>query len=103
MSADNWAQCPRCAAVATAQFKARDAAIQASYGVVPVHEFDTARAALAADMAAFDKREPTFREDYGIFGAETGTVTVSYGGCCEVCGLSLDFSEQHPIPDWKKP
>jgi hypothetical protein len=28
----------------------------------------------------------------------TRTVTVSYGGECEVCGLSLSFTEQKPIP-----
>lgn len=102
MSADNWAQCPRCTAVRTAEFKARDAAIQASYGAVSVSEFDEARRALAADMAKFEDREPTFREDYEIYGAESGTVKVRYGGSCDDCGLSLSFDEEHPIPDWDK-
>lgn len=101
MSADNWAKCPRCSAVATAEFQAREVAIQASYGVVPVGEFDAARQALEDDRAAFGQREETFREDYGIHGAETGVVTVSYGGGCSKCGLELSFTEEHPIPDWK--
>lgn len=102
MSADNWAMCPRCTAIATAKFEARDAAIQATYGTVPVNEFDAARNALADDRAAFDRRHATFREDYEIYGAETGVVTVSYSGSCTECRLELSFTEQHPIPDWKE-
>lgn len=98
MSADNWARCPRCTAVAAAKFAAREVAIQASYGVAPVEKFDADRQALADDRATFEDRRPTFREDYEIYGAETGVVTVRYGGGCQVCGLVLDITEQHPIP-----
>ena len=44
-----------------------------------------------------------FREDYEIYGAETGTVTVSYHGECQRCGLKLVFESTHPIPDWQDP
>lgn len=98
MSADNWAQCPRCTARAEAKFRARTAAIGASYGKVTVEEFDAARKLLASDMAAFENRRPTFREDYEFYGAESGTVTARYGGSCDECGLELHFSEDHPIP-----
>jgi hypothetical protein len=101
MSADNWAQCPRCTSAGTAKLQAREAAIQASYGVVPVADFDDARRALEADKAAFERRAPTFREDYEIYGADTGVVKVGYSGSCGECGLQLDFTEEHPIPDWK--
>jgi hypothetical protein len=40
----------------------------------------------------------TFREYYEIFGAETGTVGVSYSGRCDECGLRLDFEHAHEIP-----
>jgi hypothetical protein len=67
----------------------------ASYGKVPAGEFDQARAAVEpvreADYA-------TFREDYEIHGAETGTVEVGYAGECDTCGLSLDFHDKHEIP-----
>lgn len=102
MSADNWAQCPRCTAEGAAELEARGAAIQALYGAAPVDEFDKARRLLAEDTANFAKRSPTFREDYDIDGAEEGTVTVSYRGSCSVCGLSLRFEDSHPIPDWEK-
>jgi hypothetical protein len=98
MSADNWAQCPRCTATAEAKFREREIAIQESYRVVPVDEFDQARQTLANDRATFERRTPTFREDYEIYGADTGVVTVSYRGECQECGLSLSFTDDRPIP-----
>ena len=95
MSADNWAQCPRCA------FRRRTAicdllakAAQA-YGSVPVTEFDQMRKA-AADLEC-QPIEPTFREDYEISGAEDGEVVVSYSGSCNRCGLNLTFDHFHPL------
>ena len=101
MSADNWAHCPCCTSVALAEFEAREAAVQASYGVVPVDEFDAARKRLADDKAAFERREPTFREDYEISGAEEGVISVSYSGRCRKCGLNLSFADEHPIPGFE--
>lgn len=66
MSADNWAECPRC-------------------------------------VANLDADARTFREDYEIYGAETGTVTVSYRGECQRCNLLLEFETTHPIPGWQPP
>jgi hypothetical protein len=40
----------------------------------------------------------TFREDYEIYGAEDGTVTVTYSGSCQSCGLSLSFRDDREIP-----
>lgn len=101
MSASNWARCPRCTERAEADFRARDAAIQASYGQVPVGEFDAARRALAADRSELERRHSTFREDYEIYGAEDGEVIVSYSGRCDTCGLRLDSRHAHPIPEWR--
>jgi len=39
----------------------------------------------------------SFREDYEIYGADEGTVTVSYSGSCTKCRLSLSFEDDHPI------
>jgi hypothetical protein len=100
MSASNWAVCPRCLARAKAAEARKLAGVMASYGKVPVAEFDAARAAIEPvhprDLAAF-------REDYEITGAEDGAVTVSYGGSCGTCGLSLSFSETRPIPGVDEP
>ena len=100
VSADNWAICPRCVARARAAEAAQLAAVMDSYGKVPVEEFDRARAAIEpvhpGDYA-------TFREDYEIYGAADGVVKVSYGGSCQVCGLDLSFSHEHPLPVGEAP
>lgn len=98
MGADNWAYCPRCTQQGRAKLDKRAAAIQASYGKIPVEEFDEARRQHAAAVKAFEQRERTFREDYEISGADTGTVTVGYSGSCAKCRLSLEFTDTHPIP-----
>ena len=95
MSADNWAQCPRCAA--GRQTAVGDLLVKAEqgYGVLSVTEFDELRQS-AADLER-EPMEPTFREDYEVFGAETGEVAVSYSGSCARCGLSLRFEHFHPL------
>ena len=95
MSADNWAQCPRC--TANRQTAVGDLLVKAEqgYGVLPVTEFDELRQS-AADLEG-ESMESTFREDYEISGAETGEVAVSYNGSCARCGLSLKFEHFHPL------
>ena len=94
MSADNWAVCPRCVKQARAAEAKALAKVMATYGKVPVEEFDRAR----ADIPDLDPEKfRTFREDYEIYGAEDGTVKVSYSGGCDTCGLSLNFSDEHPL------
>jgi hypothetical protein len=98
VSADNWAQCPRCTAAGLKALEARNAAVHAGYGTVPVDEFDEARRQHAAAVAKFEQRQPTFREDYEIDGAEDGVITVRYRGGCRECGLGLSFTDERPIP-----
>jgi hypothetical protein len=98
MSADKWAYCPRCTQQGQTKLDKRAAAVQASYGKVPVEEFDEARRQHAGAVNVFERRERTFREDYEITGADTGVVTVGYSGSCTRCGLRLDFTDVHPIP-----
>lgn len=95
MSADNWAVCPRCLQRAKKREADRLAEVMASYGKVSVAEFDAARAAVEPVR---EQDFTTFREDYEISGAKTGTVTVSYSGNCDRCGLSLSFEESRAIP-----
>jgi hypothetical protein len=98
MSADNWAYCPRCTARQQALLDQQADAVDAKYGKVPVEKFDQARRQHAEAVAAFARRERTFREDYEITGADTGIVTVSYSGSCTKCKLSLKFTDTHAIP-----
>jgi len=98
MGADNWAHCPRCTVRKWAELNKRRIKINSMYGTVPVDEFDAARQALSVIEAEAENARPTFREDYEIYGADTGAVTVSYRGECQVCGLELSLREEHPIP-----
>lgn len=92
MSASNWAVCPRCVHVwklALAE-KARQAF--EGYGILPREVFDALRAEVDAGIDL--KACRTFREDYEIYGANTGELTVSYGGGCDTCGLSYSFTHK---------
>lgn len=96
MSASNWAVCPRC--LERAQI-ARDEAFQHAlslYGVVPIDEWQKATAA-AEKISANEDNFQTFREDYEIYGASSGTISVSYSGHCSVCSLGLDFEHERPF------
>lgn len=95
MSASSYAACPRCTARAAARAQELLDAAADAYGIAGPGEY--ADMVAAASAAALPGR--TFREDYAVYGAETGTVTVSYGGSCEECGLALNFTSQHPIPE----
>lgn len=43
----------------------------------------------------------TFREDWDIYGADTGTVTISYRGGCAQCGVTCEF--EHDVRFWPMP
>jgi hypothetical protein len=94
MSASAWARCPRCQSELDKKVTTEEARVAAAYGVVPPDEYERLRAELRRMPREV---EPTFREDYEILGAETGVVTVSYGGGCEVCGLSLGFTHERRL------
>jgi len=85
MSADNWANCPRCVHNGRAEHDRKTAEVYAQYGSVPVDEFDRLRASLTPFTP---DQFQTFREDYEITGADEGEIDVSYSGQCTVCGLS---------------
>jgi hypothetical protein len=57
----------------------------ATYGQVPVEEFDAARAAL---QTVSEDACCTLREDYEFYGAEEGEVHAVYKCYCAMCGLS---------------
>lgn len=97
MSADNWAICPRCLAVAEKEHAERFQAAVDAYGKVPAEEYEQLR---AEAQTAIDKEVfQTFREDYEIYGAEDGTIKVSYSGYCQTCHLGLDFKFEKPFYD----
>lgn len=103
MSADNWAKCPRCTKRELARLDAENERVQALYGTVPIEKFDQIRSDLAIARRASQSAMETFREDYEIYGAATGTVSVCYSGHCDRCGLTLNIKEERKIPGWDEP
>jgi len=103
VSADNWTTCYACRTKHDGDIAERIAKeqkrLEHAYGTIPQDEYDALRAQAGAAVAAIREwpLEKTFREDYEIYGAETGVVTVSYGGSCTVCGYGTSFEERHPI------
>lgn len=103
MSANNWTRCPRCTARGRRRLEDQAVEIEKLYGTVTTREFGRACAELQTEEVEFERRPENFREDYGIRGAKSGTVHVSYSGTCQDCGLSLSFQYEHAIPDWDMP
>lgn len=92
MSADNWAECPRCryneeTRVAELQMRATKA-----YGVLSVEDFDAMRAEAAKPID--ENALITFREDYEFYGAEEGDIKIRYAGECMTCGLKAEFTHE---------
>jgi hypothetical protein len=94
MSADNWAACPRCLTDAETEAAKRVRDVADAYGKVPEDEY----MAMLAEVNSASVAQPPedFREDYEIYGAETGTLTITYGGECQKCFLKLNY--KHEIP-----
>jgi hypothetical protein len=95
MSADNWALCPRCIDNHVKDIKRAQAELDASYGKVPLDQFDDMRAGVA-NLRTSTPAE-TFREDYEFYGAEDGEVVATYRGHCSKCDLSVRFEHSHPF------
>lgn len=95
MSADNWTVCPRCKARHIAKRIEARAVANNSYGAVPLEQWQALDK--AADDLAQDWDHKTFREDYEIYGADEGSIEVSYRGGCGECGLSVGFVHSHEI------
>lgn len=94
MSASNWEICPRCVVRARKREAEQLAKVMASYGKVPVDEFDAARAKIKPVVPGDFQ---TFREDYEIYGATDGSVHVDYSGGCSECCLSLNFNVERRL------
>jgi len=100
MSADNWNYCPGCKARKIEEAEALERSVQESYGKISMEEWDSLRSRAAAAQAAIpdadtENGDPTFREDYEFYGAQTGVVHVRYSGHCSLCNLSIKFTHEH--------
>lgn len=100
MSADNWANCPRCIKLDQDEISEMRQNILDQYGKITVeayeyllNEYHAATKNLEYKQSDYSKYS-TFREDYEFYGAETGTLEISYSGQCTKCGLKLQFKEE---------
>lgn len=98
MGADNWEPCLNCRETLEGEvagtIRALEKSLKDAYGTLPVDEFmalvgetrEKTSAQTARLEAQTDRNEHTFREDWDIYGAEDGTVTIEYSGRCTTCG-----------------
>ncbi len=56
-----------------------------------------AKCPVCGDRFPLRPDEYNFREDYEIYGAETGIVKVRYGGHCTSCDSGVDFQFEKAV------
>lgn len=89
MSADNWAICPSCVAVAEADAKAARLAVEDVYGKVSAEEYIARTQAL---KEVDPEAHRTLREDYETY-TEEGYMKVHYRVACTTCNLAGEMNE----------
>lgn len=105
MSADNWANCPRCIKLDQDEISEMRQNILDQYGKITVEAYEKLLVQYHEEMKNLESKHleyqqsdyskySTFREDYEFYGAETGTLEISYSGQCTKCGLKLQFKEE---------
>lgn len=94
MSADNWAECPRCMAQKAQRNEDLTAQVKDAYGEMPLEEWLTFRDATQGEID--EKVDSTFREDWEI-GTVEGEFYVRYKGACGTCDLRYEFKHDHVI------
>lgn len=94
MSADNWAECPRCRDNWQAEQRERAQSVQAEYGKLDADQWLAKVGGLAAtEQPDFE----TFREDYEFSGADIGALSIEYHGECTKCSLSCTYNKYIPF------
>lgn len=103
MSADRYSACPRCRHNLEQQPKDLQETAALTYGKADQKRYDEVREQLLVANAALSSMRETFREDWELYGTQSGTLTVQYHGECSVCGLKLEFTDKKVFftPDYK--
>jgi len=90
--ADNWAICPRCKQLVTAELAALK---DLHYGTIPEQEYLN----LVAKVEQVEETScRTLGEHYEI-GIQDNEFRISYRGACRVCGFSKTFDVKEPVRD----
>lgn len=100
MSANNWTQCPRCAATEKAKAERLRAEADDQYGKVPAERWKQMDAdARKAQVLVESDPGPdgyTLREDYEL-GIVNGEFYVRYQAGCSDCDFSYSFTIEEPL------
>ncbi len=106
MSADAYSVCPRCTFRRKALVKQAQSELTAAYGHVSMEEYQVLQDRLTELERQVEEAENntseygdvcTLRENYEIYGAESGSLTIEYGGHCSVCNLTLTVKQDIPF------
>lgn len=100
MSADNWTTCPKCeedsAKALKALFEGYEKYTADAYGKVPLEDFEAKRREFSTAILNLEERMESkaknLREDYEFYGADTGTLTISYSCSCRVCNFQWEYN-----------
>jgi hypothetical protein len=92
MSADNWANCPKC-------YQKPQSALEKVrlnfYGKVSADEYEGLVAQAKADSKP--EEETPLREDWDL-GCHEGKFYVSYSASCRSCGWGKSFEHEEKVP-----
>ncbi len=87
MSANNYADCPRCIANAKVEQERLAKLAEEQYGKVSPSEYKK----LLSESENMEYPNETLREDWEIKTDRDGEFSVYYGCTCEHCGFSREF------------
>lgn len=93
MSADNWAQCPRCTKRAVAEKDSLMEKARKSYGKVPAEDWMEMVKKAEQPISLKDN----LREDYSFGILADGEFYVLYRCSCSVCGFEHEFKEEKKL------
>ena len=95
MSANNWAECPKCRMDRLAEIEKRRANLVKIYGKVPPESYVTEM----TDFNNFRDAIPdeSLREDYDLGITPQGEFYAAYSGKCEKCGLYFRFCHKEQV------
>lgn len=88
MSADSWAICPQCKAIAEKANKKSIENAEKSYGKVSSEKYLEMMAAANEPTAVAN----SLREDYEIRMDDDGEFTISYGCSCQRCKFTFEYN-----------
>lgn len=97
MSADNWAECPRCLKTESESLDRARLAAGESYGKVPPGVYLASLRAVEAKAGLLENMESTLREDYELGITREGQFCVIYKARCSRCGFAHTFKHEQML------